>query len=165
MVPMYHPTIEADQTAASAASIEAGPPSPPSPPPPPPWSRPAPPPIPQVRIYNRPRFTPMEALLINKLANETPDWVDFPGLQKYLAPVSPYGRSSRNSIIVAVAVIRAKIGEPKNHPRQLRSVYYLGLNAAGNRSRILVGYKWCEPDESMADLIVDESEITVVGSH
>lgn len=90
-----------------------------------------------------PRFTPQEILILNYIVSGYPHPVETEDILRYLErsllghPV--WGGPSRSSLQVAIASIRAKLGEKKWKPSRLTGVF--SLKANGSRDR-LIGYAW-----------------------
>lgn len=90
-----------------------------------------------------PRFTPQEVMILNVIVANYPDPVRIDDVIAYLRrnlAESAWGGPTRDSVIVAMTQIRAKLGEKKNHPSRLISVYR--ANDGHHQGRRLLGYAW-----------------------
>jgi hypothetical protein len=105
-----------------------------------------------IRIVNRPRFTLSEAVLLNMLVNAQPDMVSMERLRARVGLVSSWGTATNQTIQSLVGSLRAKLGEPAHHPRQIRGVKAKRLNTWGAETMQLVGYRWADPNEPLDDV-------------
>jgi len=89
-----------------------------------------------------PRFTPQEAMILNIVVGEFPRPIEEDELLRRLSKILPptrWGTRTRNGLRISICMIRAKLGERKQHPSRLMSVYTLNPN--GSRG-MLAGYVW-----------------------
>jgi len=90
-----------------------------------------------------PRFTPVEAVILNLIASNSPNPVMLDAivrkLRSSIVPNPAWGGPTKDSVRTAIGSIRAKLGERRNHPSRLLSVYE--LTPRGTRG-LLAGYAW-----------------------
>lgn len=103
-----------------------------------------------VTIVNRPRFTPIEALILNLLVNRHPDWVPFQEIRRYISPFT-WGSGSDDNIRLHITSLRAKLGERLRDPRQIVSIKRRYKNRYGELRLWHVGYRWVNPGETFID--------------
>ena len=90
-----------------------------------------------------PRFTPQEAMILNIVASAYPNYVTLDDilreLRRTMMPHAGWFGPTRQSLLVQIGNIRAKIGEKKREPRRLITVY--GFHGNIGRPQI-EGYAW-----------------------
>ena len=104
----------------------------------------------KITIINRPRFTQIEALILNLLHNSHPKIVTIPEIARYIKPMC-YVEPTDNTVSAHIVNLRAKIGEPKWEPRQIVSIWRKYKNAQGYVRLHRIGYRWVEPGEHFVD--------------
>lgn len=102
-----------------------------------------------VRIINRPRFTMSEAVILNMLVNAAPDPVSLVRLRARVGLVSSWGSPTDQTIRSLIGSLRAKLGEPSHHPRQIRGVRSQRLNPWGVQTSQITAYRWADPNEPL----------------
>src|SRR5262245_63570156 len=92
-----------------------------------------------ITIINRPRFTQIEALILNLLHNQHPRIVTVSEIQRYIAPMC-YITPTDQTVTAHIVNLRAKLGEPKWQPKQIVSIWRLYKNAQGYTRLHRIGY-------------------------
>ena len=90
-----------------------------------------------------PRFTPQEAMILNIVASAYPNFVTADNilsqLKKTMVGHPGWFGPTRQSLLVQIGNIRAKIGEQKRKPKRLITIY----NLTGKQGRPQIeGWAW-----------------------